>query len=55
MSETTVLKNDEIALEEKYQELRDYIHENKEKKGYLIPVLLKHNLVWLPARQSQNL
>ena len=55
MSETTVLKNDEIALEEKYQELRDYIHENKEKKGYLIPVLYKAQSLfgYLPA-EVQN-
>ncbi len=39
MSETTVIKNDELTVEEKYQELRSFIRDNKDKRGYLIPIL----------------
>ena len=51
MSETTALKNDELTMEEKFQELKDYIQENKEQKGYLIPVLYKAQSLfgYLPA------
>jgi NADH-quinone oxidoreductase E subunit len=41
MSETAIIKNDECTVEEKYQELGSFIRDNKEKKGYLIPVLYK--------------
>ncbi|HNR66315.1 MAG TPA: NADH-quinone oxidoreductase subunit NuoE [Atribacterota bacterium] len=41
MNETTVIKNEELTAEEKYQELGNFIRENREKRGYLIPVLYK--------------
>ena len=41
MSETTIIKNDECTVEEKYQELGSFIRDNQEKRGYLIPVLYK--------------
>lgn len=34
-------KSDELTEEEKYQELSSFIKENKEIKGYLIPILYK--------------
>lgn len=39
MSETTVQKIGELTDEEKYQKLREFIQDNSEKKGYLIPTL----------------
>jgi NADH-quinone oxidoreductase E subunit len=41
MNEATIVKNEELTDEEKYQQLEDFIRENKEKSGYLIPVLYK--------------
>ena len=41
MNETTIIKNEELTVEEKYQQLGDFIRENKEKSGYLIPILYK--------------
>lgn len=41
MNEATIVKNEELTDEEKYQQLEDFIIENKEKSGYLIPVLYK--------------
>ena len=41
MNETTIIKNGELTVEEKYQQLGDFIRENKEKSGYLIPILYK--------------
>ncbi|MFZ2330339.1 MAG: NADH-quinone oxidoreductase subunit NuoE [Atribacterota bacterium] len=41
MNETTVIKNEELTVEEKYHELGNFIKENSEKRGYLIPVLYK--------------
>jgi len=34
-------KTDELTDQEKFHELKVYVSENKEKKGYLIPVLYK--------------
>jgi NADH:ubiquinone oxidoreductase subunit E len=39
MNETTITKFNEGTEEEKYQDLRNFIIENKGKKGYLIPIL----------------
>ena len=41
MNEATIVKNGELTVEEKYQQLGDFIRENKGKSGYLIPVLYK--------------
>jgi len=41
MSETKTIKSNELSNEDKYNELNDFITANKEKKGYLIPVLYK--------------
>lgn len=42
MSETAnISKSDELSDQEKYRQLKGFISENKEKKGYLIPVLYK--------------
>ncbi|MCK9316666.1 MAG: NADH-quinone oxidoreductase subunit NuoE [Candidatus Caldatribacteriota bacterium] len=42
MSETTTIsKSDELSRQENYRQLEDFINENKEKKGYLIPILYK--------------
>jgi NADH-quinone oxidoreductase E subunit len=35
------VKSDELTDQEKFHELKVFIKENKEKKGYLIPVLYK--------------
>ncbi len=39
MIETTITKSDELSEKEKYNQVKDFISKNKEKKGYLIPVL----------------
>jgi len=39
MIETNITKTDELSEQEKYNQLKDFISENKEEKGYLIPVL----------------
>ncbi|HKK82601.1 MAG TPA: NADH-quinone oxidoreductase subunit NuoE [Atribacterota bacterium] len=39
MIETTITKSDELSEKEKYNQLKDFISKNKEKQGYLIPVL----------------
>ena len=39
MIETTITKSDELSEKEKYNQVKDFISKNKEKQGYLIPVL----------------
>jgi NADH-quinone oxidoreductase E subunit len=55
MIETTITKSDELSEQEKYSQLKDFISENKEKKGYLIPVLYKAQSLfgYLPEEVQQ--
>ncbi len=41
MNKTATVKNEEMIAEEKFQQLKEFIKDNKEKKGFLIPVLYK--------------
>jgi len=48
---TTKIQEKELSQEEKYQELEEFIKNNSEKKGFLIPVLHKAQEIfgYLPA------
>lgn len=39
MNDIITIKNNKMTVEEKYRQLKDFIVANKEKKGYLIPIL----------------
>lgn len=39
MSETAINRTNQLTDEEKYEKLREFIKENSDKKGYLIPIL----------------
>lgn len=51
----TIQKQDELTDQEKFIQLRMFIQENKEKKGYLIPVLYKAQSLfgYLPAEVQE--
>lgn len=48
---TAKVQETELSLEEKYQQLREFIEDNSEKRGFLIPALHKAQEVfgYLPA------